>query len=59
VNDRTSISFKEYLADIDVAMGGRVAEEISMSKVFSENPLLKMFFQSMGATMFQAVRAQT
>lgn len=27
-NDRTSISYKEYLADIDVAMGGRVAEEL-------------------------------
>lgn len=28
-NDRTSISYKEYLAGIDVAMGGRVAEELS------------------------------
>ncbi|KAF9451026.1 ATP-dependent metallopeptidase Hfl [Macrolepiota fuliginosa MF-IS2] len=27
-NDRTSISYKEYLAHIDVAMGGRVAEEL-------------------------------
>ncbi|KAJ3561306.1 hypothetical protein NP233_g10271 [Leucocoprinus birnbaumii] len=27
-NDRTSVSYKEYLAGIDVAMGGRVAEEI-------------------------------
>ncbi|PPQ71976.1 hypothetical protein CVT24_008193 [Panaeolus cyanescens] len=28
-NDRTSVSFKEYLAEIDVSMGGRVAEELS------------------------------
>ena len=28
-NDRTSISLKEYLAGIDVSMGGRVAEELS------------------------------
>lgn len=28
-NDRESISFKEYLASIDVRMGGRVAEELS------------------------------
>jgi hypothetical protein len=27
-NDRTSISLKEYLADIDVCMGGRVAEQL-------------------------------
>jgi ATP-dependent metalloprotease len=27
-NDRTSISYREYLAEIDVSMGGRVAEEI-------------------------------
>ncbi|KIM49122.1 hypothetical protein M413DRAFT_438280 [Hebeloma cylindrosporum] len=27
-NDRTSISYKEYLAEIDVSMGGRVAEEL-------------------------------
>ncbi|KAF8636527.1 hypothetical protein AX17_003340 [Amanita inopinata Kibby_2008] len=27
-NDRTSISLKEYLADIDVSMGGRVAEQL-------------------------------
>ncbi|KDR81608.1 hypothetical protein GALMADRAFT_239667 [Galerina marginata CBS 339.88] len=27
-NDRTSVSFKEFLAEIDVAMGGRVAEEL-------------------------------
>ncbi|EKM82685.1 hypothetical protein AGABI1DRAFT_104584 [Agaricus bisporus var. burnettii JB137-S8] len=27
-NDRESISFKEYLASIDVRMGGRVAEEL-------------------------------
>ncbi|KAF8964682.1 ATP-dependent peptidase [Flammula alnicola] len=27
-NDRTSISLKEYLAEIDVSMGGRVAEEL-------------------------------
>lgn len=27
-NDRTSISLKEYLAGIDVSMGGRVAEEL-------------------------------
>jgi ATP-dependent metalloprotease len=30
-NDRTSISLKEYLAGIDVSMGGRVAEELSES----------------------------
>ncbi|KAF9532978.1 ATP-dependent peptidase [Crepidotus variabilis] len=28
LDDRTSISFKEYLAEIDVSMGGRVAEEL-------------------------------
>uniref|UniRef100_A0A8H7Y5K6 AAA+ ATPase domain-containing protein n=1 Tax=Psilocybe cubensis TaxID=181762 RepID=A0A8H7Y5K6_PSICU len=27
-NDRTSVTLKEYLAEIDVAMGGRVAEEL-------------------------------
>ncbi|KAJ6630799.1 peptidase family M41-domain-containing protein [Mycena sp. CBHHK59/15] len=27
-NDRTSVSLKEYLASIDVSMGGRVAEEL-------------------------------
>ncbi|KII88517.1 hypothetical protein PLICRDRAFT_161699 [Plicaturopsis crispa FD-325 SS-3] len=27
-NDRLSVSLKEYLADIDVSMGGRVAEEL-------------------------------
>ncbi|KAF9482749.1 ATP-dependent peptidase [Pholiota conissans] len=27
-NDRTSVTFKEYLAEIDVCMGGRVAEEL-------------------------------
>jgi ATP-dependent metalloprotease len=30
-NDRLSVSLKEYLAEIDVCMGGRVAEELSMS----------------------------
>jgi ATP-dependent metalloprotease len=28
-NDRYSVSLKEYLAEIDVCMGGRVAEELS------------------------------
>jgi ATP-dependent metalloprotease len=28
-NDRHSVSLKEYLAEIDVCMGGRVAEELS------------------------------
>ncbi|PPQ93308.1 hypothetical protein CVT25_014437 [Psilocybe cyanescens] len=27
-NDRTSVTLKEYLAEIDVSMGGRVAEEL-------------------------------
>lgn len=27
-SDRTSITYKEYLADIDVSMGGRVAEQL-------------------------------
>ena len=29
MNDRTSVTLKEYLAGIDVSMGGRVAEELS------------------------------
>lgn len=29
-NDRLSVSLKEYLAEIDVCMGGRVAEELSV-----------------------------
>ena len=28
-DDRHSVSLKEYLAEIDVSMGGRVAEELS------------------------------
>jgi ATP-dependent metalloprotease len=28
LDDRTSVSYKEYLAEIDVCMGGRVAEEL-------------------------------
>jgi hypothetical protein len=28
-NDRLSVTLKEYLAEIDVCMGGRVAEELS------------------------------
>lgn len=31
LDDRTSVSYKEYLAEIDVCMGGRVAEELSKS----------------------------
>ncbi|KAK2466919.1 hypothetical protein APHAL10511_001177 [Amanita phalloides] len=27
-NDRTSVSYKEYLAEVDVSMGGRVAEQL-------------------------------
>jgi ATP-dependent metalloprotease len=29
LDDRFSVSYKEYLAEIDVCMGGRVAEELS------------------------------
>lgn len=38
-DDRYSVSFKEYLAEIDVCMGGRVAEEIS------ESHILLIFFR--------------
>lgn len=43
-DDRYSVSLKQYLAEIDVCMGGRVAEELSMSRnklsvcVFSDTP---------------------
>jgi len=30
-DDRHSVSYTEYLAEIDVCMGGRVAEELSRS----------------------------
>jgi hypothetical protein len=33
-NDRTSVTLKEYLAGIDVSMGGRVAEELSKQTLF-------------------------
>ena len=33
-DDRISVSFKEYLAEIDVCMGGRVAEELSGWKLW-------------------------
>ena len=32
-DDRHSVSFKQYLAGIDVSMGGRVAEELSKSSI--------------------------
>jgi len=44
VNNCISISFKEHLAVINVAMGGWVAEKISMSRLFSEDPLLNISF---------------
>ena len=34
LDDRTSVNYKEYLAEIDVCMGGRVAEELSKSCLF-------------------------
>lgn len=34
LDDRTSVNYKEYLAEIDVCMGGRVAEELSKSRLF-------------------------
>ena len=34
-DDRISISKKEYLADIDVCMGGRVAEELSLFSYYA------------------------
>jgi ATP-dependent Zn protease len=34
-NDRLSVTLKEYLAEIDVCMGGRVAEELSEISLLS------------------------
>lgn len=34
-DDRHSVSLKEYLAEIDVCMGGRVAEELSMDAFYT------------------------
>jgi ATP-dependent Zn protease len=33
LDDRDSVTYREYLAEIDVSMGGRIAEELS--KFFS------------------------
>jgi hypothetical protein len=52
-NDRLSVSLKEYLAEIDVCMGGRVAEELSKwNNIFFMAPLrpgteLYSFLESM------------
>ena len=42
-DDRISISFKEYLAEIDVCMGGRVAEELSGCKPSEKIPYFDSF----------------
>jgi hypothetical protein len=49
-NDRTSVSLKEYLASIDVSMGGRVAEELSEA--------LLAFFSRLPDT-FQSMEVRT
>jgi ATP-dependent Zn protease len=43
LNDQTSVTLKEFLARIDVSMGGRVAEELSEVRFIVPSSVIDMF----------------
>ena len=47
LDDRLSASYKEYLAEIDVCMGGRVAEELSKFLFFLSTFLIHRYDYSL------------